>query len=69
MGSVYLRRAEFAAVNATLEAAETWASHNRQIPLLYSIWTNMGVCAHAQGQLETAQKYYLQVLEHLGTIC
>ncbi len=66
VGSVYLRRAEFPAVRKNLEAAETWANRNQQIPLLYSIWTNMGVCAHAQGQPETAQKYYLRVLEHLG---
>ncbi len=65
-GSVYLRRAEFKTMTASLEIAETWATRNQQIPLLYSIWSNMGVCAHTQGQLETAHKYYRKVLEHLG---
>ena len=68
VGNVYLQRGQFDHAVQNFEAAEQVVDFERQRRLLYSIWSNLGVCAFRQGDFEGAKAYYRRVLEHLESV-
>ena len=67
IGCVHLEKGQFVEAIRNLELAEKWAEASNYPPLLYTIWTNLGVSAFRQGHFDTALQQYQKVLDHLGS--
>ena len=66
IGSIYMEKGRFREAIQNFETAARWVDAAQQKPLLYAIWSNLGVCASRQGQFERARQHYQKVLAHLG---